>query len=586
MVLASGTAAYADPNADASGLPIPVPAAQKPTTVCQVGSGGTGAVFVTGLAATKSGYIAVDEQNPDWGMFVLHFNSSCVRTSKQSYAGQARDPEDVAIDKSGTIWVADSGKPDGQTRTTVALWKVPAGGGAISIYRFSYPDGSHAAKALVLDGDGRPIFVTQPASGSGSAGLYEPAAGALHAGSTVALTKVGTFQPESTGTANKLSVSGNLLVTGGANSPDGTKVVLRTYSDAYEWTVTGGDVVKAITGTKPTITPMPNEPQGEAISFTSDGKDFVTISNVNTATPILKYAPASAVAAKKAAKATTPKKASGLHSFIESLIPNSLGQLQLILGLIALLGVGLIVAGIAGIRRSKRRQREDAAAGRSGGPRPDGGRTGPGGDPGGVYGAAASAPASGGPGGVYGGSGRGGAGGGNVYGGRGSGQPGAGNVYGGAGGGAGGGVYGSPGGGQPDDGQPGGGRSGGGHPGSGHPGGGQQSGGVYGAPRSNPRDPYDDRGASGRYGSDPYADPYAAPAAPRPPKPASGGPSGSGGQYSGGQYSGGQYSGGDQYSGGQYSGGSYGSPADPYANPPEEPRRAPGYPDEYGEYKS
>ena len=101
---------------------------------------------------------------------------------------------------------------------------------------------------MVLDGDGRPIFVTQrlrqrpgqrctSRPGRRADGRRDDAADQgrhVHARGRPA-------PPTSS------ACPARLLVTGGANSPDGTKVVLRTYSDAYEWTVTSGDVVAAIT---------------------------------------------------------------------------------------------------------------------------------------------------------------------------------------------------------------------------------------------------------------------------------------------------------------------------------------------------
>ena len=406
-------------------------------------------------------------------------------------------------------------------------------------YHFTYPDGAHQAEAMVLDGDGRPIFVTQPSSGNGEAGLYEPPAGSLKPGTTVRMTSVGTFSPEHTGTPNKLSVSGNLLVTGGANSPDGTKVVLRTFSDAYEWTVSGGDVASAITKTKPMITQLPNETQGEAIAFSSDGTEFLTVSDVNTATPILKYTPSTtpSAAAKKTKAATGPKKVGAIHAWFNRL---SLEQLQLYLGLVAFLGLALICLGIFGIMRHRRMQSVaavSASRARPMGPRPDQARTpvpagGP--TPGG-YGAPGGPGGPGGAGGVYGGSARPSSsppGGGNVYGAPSSGAPGGGNVYGGRGGGN---VYGGSGG-----------SGGGGGP-------------VYGTPRDTP-----DRGY------DPYASGRS--------------PNGAPGRGPGGGSPGG---------GGQYSGGQYGTPVDPYdggadfgRGPSANRGRPPSYPDEYGDYPS
>ena len=69
------------------------------------------------------------------------------------------------------------------------------------------------------------------------------------------------------------------MVTGAAISPDRTRVALRTYTAAYEWDVPDGDVVKAITTGTPRLTPLPDEPQGEAIAYTVDGPRFLTLSD-------------------------------------------------------------------------------------------------------------------------------------------------------------------------------------------------------------------------------------------------------------------------------------------------------------------
>ena len=71
-VFAGGAAAWAAPTPGASGPAIPVPAAQKPTTVCTVGATGSGAVHMTGLAALKDGsFVSIDGQNADWGQLKI-----------------------------------------------------------------------------------------------------------------------------------------------------------------------------------------------------------------------------------------------------------------------------------------------------------------------------------------------------------------------------------------------------------------------------------------------------------------------------------------------------------------------------------
>jgi hypothetical protein len=333
----------------AATTPLPVPTPQTATTVCQIAEDHTGAVDITGLIATDSGYVVIDGSNQDWPPYIVHLNASCQRTRLQSYSGSPVDPEDLAIDNSGTLWIADTGDPT-TSRTRVTLWRVPPSG-PMTQYRLRYPDGAHQSEAMVLDGDGRPVLITQPSTGTGPAQLYEPAAGRMQTGVTATLVDVGSFTPEVTGTPNKLGVLGNLLVTGGANSPDGTRVVLRTFSDAYEWKVRNGDVVTAITKTTPLITPLANEEQGTSIAYSRDGKYFLTVSNVSVTTPILRYVPTVPAPAPKPTPVITPARPSGLRSWFNAL---SLSDLRAILITIAVLSAALIAAGGWGIYASRR----------------------------------------------------------------------------------------------------------------------------------------------------------------------------------------------------------------------------------------
>src|SRR5690606_36109612 len=109
------------------------------------------------------------------------------------------------------------------------------------------------------------------------------------------LEQVGEFSPPDTGTDNPFQGPGRQVITGGAVSPDGSRVVLRTYADAFEFDVTDGDVPGAITNGVPRVTPLPGEPQGEAITYTPDGSLFLTVSEVaeleDVAPQILSYTP-------------------------------------------------------------------------------------------------------------------------------------------------------------------------------------------------------------------------------------------------------------------------------------------------------
>jgi hypothetical protein len=188
----------------------------------------------------------------------------------RSAAVDPYDPEDLALGRDGTIWFADTGD-NRASRATVALLGMRPDG-STAVQRLSYPDGPHDAEALLLAPDGTPYLVTKDLGGN--SGVYRPAAPPAD-GRTTALTRVATVRLTPTGTAGgPVGPVGQLLVTGGAVSRDGRLIALRTYTDAYVWSLTGSDVVAALART-PRRVPLPPEPQGEAIAITEDDASLV-----------------------------------------------------------------------------------------------------------------------------------------------------------------------------------------------------------------------------------------------------------------------------------------------------------------------
>jgi len=313
---------------------------------------------LSGLVATESGFVTVTDSNGEKSaikIYVLDLN--CKVTKSIAYPTPAFDPEDVAMGKDGTIWVADIGdnyrerQPPGGRG--IGLWKLAANSTTPQLFRYSYPDAAHDAEAILLAADDSPIFVTKDSEGSK---LYVPTAAPDPSGKAVPLKEVGSFKPQHTGTPNSLSVVGEKFVTGGANSPDRKKVVLRTYSDAYEWDVPDGDVVKAITTTQPRITALPNENAGEGIAYSPDGSVFYTVEDTESAplkTPIRKYTPNNK-APTAAAKPTKSDSGGGL--------PLTLSQITYLVIGVGVLGLVLLVGGVMGIARSRnnrKRRRDD-----------------------------------------------------------------------------------------------------------------------------------------------------------------------------------------------------------------------------------
>jgi hypothetical protein len=268
--------------------PVALPASPQAAPagrVCLVGDSRLDEI--SGMVRTADGYAVVDDSSSlpsHWRIFFL--DDRCAVRRAVRYPSPPRDTEDLARAPDGTLWVADTGD-NNRSRQTVALWRLAPGATAPVLYRLRYPDRAHDAEALLIAGDGTPVIVTKD---PGTALLYRPAA-AVRPGATVALRQVGEFALPRSDTGNPFSLLGHLVVTGAANAPDGSRVVLRSYSDAFEFRVSGGDVVRAVTTGTPRVVALPDEPQGESIAYDRDGASLLTVSEqVGAAKPaILRY---------------------------------------------------------------------------------------------------------------------------------------------------------------------------------------------------------------------------------------------------------------------------------------------------------
>ena len=229
---------------------------------------------LSGLAATPDGYVTVDDGADEAShRKIFYLDRKCAVVRTVSYPSRPRDTEDLALAGDGTLWVGDIGD-NGLNRTTIALWRLAPGASKPELNRLSYPDGPHNAEALLLTAAGMPVVVTKTV---GTAEVYVPAT-PVTPGRTTPLRRAGTVGLPVTGTSNPFSLAGRLLITGGAVSPDGRRAVLRTYADAFEFDVTGDDLVGALTGGTPRSVPLPDEPQGESVAYTPDGTALLTIS--------------------------------------------------------------------------------------------------------------------------------------------------------------------------------------------------------------------------------------------------------------------------------------------------------------------
>ncbi|WP_239080053.1 esterase-like activity of phytase family protein, partial [Paractinoplanes brasiliensis] len=229
---------------------------------------------LSGMVAVGSGYVVVNDGSDFAARRKIFFlNSACKVTRTVSYPSRPRDTEDLARGRDGTLWVGDIGD-NSSSRTTIALWKLAPGARTPTLFRMTYPDGSRNAEALLVTPGNTPIVISKE---GGTAGLYVPAR-PLSRDAPTPLRRAGEVTLPLTSTSNPFSFLGRAVITGAATSPDGTHVALRTYADAFEFPIPDGDVIRGLTSGKPRQIPLPDEPQGEAITYTPDGRALLTVS--------------------------------------------------------------------------------------------------------------------------------------------------------------------------------------------------------------------------------------------------------------------------------------------------------------------
>lgn len=317
---------------------------------------------LSGLVATETGYIVInDSTDVESHKRVFFLDADCEVTGdpvRYSVSGPL-DTEDLALSPDGkTLWVADTG--DNVTSSTrrerVAVWSMPVSGDErLTLHRLAYPDNEpRDAEALVIDDDGVPMIITKVTSGKAEIFTVD---GELPSGDTAPgkMKKLGEVELPTTETENAFGALGRTAITGAARSPDGTRVVLRTYADAFEYDVTDGDLVTALTTTEPRVTPLA-DPFGEAITYTPDGKTFLTVSDggqLDDGEPIdvLSYPPTAKPESGPEANADGAEEPTA--SWFASLSLQE--KVYLAVAAVGLIGVGLVAAGLTGVVRARRR---------------------------------------------------------------------------------------------------------------------------------------------------------------------------------------------------------------------------------------
>ncbi len=173
---------------------------------------------------------------------------------------QARDWEAVAVGPGPAgepaIYLADIGDNLGGAWPSISVYRLPEPRQLHDAVvqadrlRFTYADGPRNAEALLVHpGTGRVYIASKEDRGS----LY-----------------VAPENPSTTETNTLRRVApAPSRVTGGAFAPDGDSFVLRTYFSAHLYTAPGEQVARL---------PLPLQPQGESVAYTSNGRALLVSS--------------------------------------------------------------------------------------------------------------------------------------------------------------------------------------------------------------------------------------------------------------------------------------------------------------------
>ncbi len=243
----------------------------------------------SGLAASRStpGLYWTHNDSGD-GPFIYAFDDRGRRKGVWRVRGAtARDWEDIAAGPGPErnrpyLYIADIGDNSG-SRSEIVVYRVPEPkitpadvtsskgkpmlSDAAESIRLRYPDGPHDAETLLVHPVTGAIYIVIKKM-FGNPGVYEASASA------------GTDGLRTLSRLGELKVPGLFggMITGGAISPDGRRVALCDYMQAYEIVLPNREPFDSIWKQPLTTIALGNRKQGEAITYRLDGKALLATS--------------------------------------------------------------------------------------------------------------------------------------------------------------------------------------------------------------------------------------------------------------------------------------------------------------------
>jgi hypothetical protein len=276
------------PNSVAGQTSQPAPRYGEPQAVCQINDRRLDEA--SGLVASRrnSGYYYThnDSQGRPQVYVLNRYGRICLTI--HLVGAENRDWEDIALapgDQPGTfdVCVADIGDNKAE-RNGVVFYRFPEprldaaarARGTLDVrprvFRCVYKDGARNAEGFAVDPRTGDAYVFTKRF-DGACHVYRFAA-PWDAAAVTTLERVGKLRfPPAAALAR--------MVTGADISPDGTRLVTRSYVGGWEWRLAKRDAADAfalVFEQMPTTLELATEPQGEALCFSADGKALLTVS--------------------------------------------------------------------------------------------------------------------------------------------------------------------------------------------------------------------------------------------------------------------------------------------------------------------
>ena len=221
---------------------------------------------ISGICYSKKnpGLFWAQQDGGNAAALLLIDTNGIVRTELPLQGAANRDWEDITI-AGKDLYIAETGD-NGLKHQEYAVYRLPEPAATDTVIKtwekisFAYPDGPHDAEALLVDPGTKDIYIITKRDKPSR--IYRIA------------------YPYSKGLNNAVSLGqiGFGGVVSASWSPDGKRLLVKTYFAVFSYTRKPGEPLAATLKKIPQSIPYYPEPQGEAISFTADGKGFVTLS--------------------------------------------------------------------------------------------------------------------------------------------------------------------------------------------------------------------------------------------------------------------------------------------------------------------